>query len=42
MVKVKTEIGGVTRTVKICTSCLRSGVVVKKVPVKKTDLKPQG
>ena len=41
LVKVKTEIGGVTRTVKICTSCLRSGVVVKKVPVKKADLKPQ-
>lgn len=40
LIKVKTEINGTTRTVKICTRCLRSGVVVKKVPLKKADRKP--
>ncbi len=44
LIKVKTEINGTTRTVKICTSCLRSGLVVKKVSVKKADRReaPQG
>ena len=37
LIKVKTEINGVTRTVKICANCLRSGYVVKKVPVKKPE-----
>ena len=41
LVKVKTEINGTTRTVKICTNCLRSGYVVKKVPVKAADRKPK-
>ncbi|NLM01646.1 MAG: 50S ribosomal protein L28 [Treponema sp.] len=31
IIKVKTEIGGTTATVKICTRCLRSGYIVKKV-----------
>jgi large subunit ribosomal protein L28 len=31
LVKVKTEIGGTTLTLKMCTRCLRSGYVAKKV-----------
>ncbi len=31
IVEVKTEIGGTTCTVKMCTRCLRSGYVTKKV-----------
>ncbi|GMO51449.1 MAG: 50S ribosomal protein L28 [Treponemataceae bacterium] len=31
LVKVKTEIGGSTLTIKMCTRCLRSGYVTKKV-----------
>lgn len=31
IVEVKTEIGGTTMTVKMCTRCLRSGYVTKKV-----------
>ena len=31
LVKVKTEIGGTTLTLKMCTRCLRSGYVTKKV-----------
>lgn len=31
IVAVKTEIGGTTLTIKMCTRCLRSGFVVKKV-----------
>ena len=31
LVKVKTEIGGTTMTIKMCTRCLRSGYVTKKV-----------
>ncbi len=37
IIKVKTEIDGTTRTIKLCTSCLRSGFVTKKVSVKKTE-----
>lgn len=31
IVSVKTEIGGSTFTVKMCTRCLRSGFVTKKI-----------
>ena len=31
LVEVKTEIEGTTTTVKLCTRCLRSGYIVKKV-----------
>ena len=31
LVEIKTEIGGTTMTLKICTRCLRSGYVTKKV-----------
>ena len=31
IVEVKTEIGGTTMTVKMCTRCLRSGFLTKKV-----------
>lgn len=31
IVEVKTEIGGTTMTIKMCTRCLRSGFVTKKV-----------
>ncbi|MGP1588151.1 MAG: 50S ribosomal protein L28 [Treponemataceae bacterium] len=31
IVEVKTEIGGQTMTVKMCTRCLRSGFITKKV-----------
>ncbi|MBU3850203.1 MAG: 50S ribosomal protein L28 [Candidatus Treponema excrementipullorum] len=31
IVEVKTEIGGTTMTIKMCTRCLRSGYVTKKV-----------
>ncbi|MBP3416515.1 MAG: 50S ribosomal protein L28 [Spirochaetaceae bacterium] len=31
LVKVKTVIGGTTMTIKMCTRCLRSGYVTKKV-----------
>jgi len=30
-VNVKTEIGGTTLTIKMCTRCLRSGYITKKV-----------
>lgn len=33
LVKVKTEIGGTTRTYNICTHCLRAGYITKKVNV---------
>ncbi|MCR5290226.1 MAG: 50S ribosomal protein L28 [Treponema sp.] len=35
LLKVKTEIGGTTRTYNVCTRCLRSGFIVKKVTVPK-------
>jgi large subunit ribosomal protein L28 len=31
LVKVKTEIGGTTKTLKVCTRCLKSDKIVKKV-----------
>jgi large subunit ribosomal protein L28 len=31
IIKVKTEISGTTLTIKMCTRCLRSGYVTKKV-----------
>ncbi|CEM62502.1 50S ribosomal protein L28 [Treponema phagedenis] len=31
LVEVKTEVGGRTLTVKMCTRCLKSGYVTKKV-----------
>ncbi|MBQ7612660.1 MAG: 50S ribosomal protein L28 [Spirochaetaceae bacterium] len=31
LLKMKTELGGTVMTVKICTRCLRSGYLVKKV-----------
>lgn len=31
IVKVKTVLEGTTKTIKVCTRCLRSGKVVKKV-----------
>ncbi|MBP3365648.1 MAG: 50S ribosomal protein L28 [Treponema sp.] len=33
LLKIKTEIAGTTRTLKICTQCLRSGFVTKKINV---------
>ena len=33
LLKIKTEIGGTTMTLRICTQCLRSGFVTKKVKV---------
>ena len=38
LLKVKTEIGGTTRTLNVCTRCLRSGFVQKKVRVPKETL----
>ncbi len=31
IVEVKTEMGGTTMTIKMCTRCLRSGFIPKKV-----------
>ncbi|WP_149555000.1 50S ribosomal protein L28 [Treponema pectinovorum] len=33
LLKVKTEIGGTTRTLNVCTRCMRSGFVTKKINV---------
>lgn len=33
LLKVKTEIAGTTRTLNVCTRCLRSGFVIKKINV---------
>ncbi|GMO56613.1 MAG: 50S ribosomal protein L28 [Termitinemataceae bacterium] len=33
--KIKTEIGGTTATIKICTRCLKSDYVTRKVSVPK-------
>ncbi len=33
LLKIKTEVGGTTMTLRICTQCLRSGFVTKKVKV---------
>lgn len=35
LLKVKTELGGQTATLKVCTRCLRSGFITKKVRVPK-------
>ena len=35
LLKIKTELGGRTVTLKICTRCLRSGFITKKVKVPK-------
>jgi len=35
LVKVKTMVEGTTVTLKVCTRCLRSGYIVKKVHVPK-------
>lgn len=31
LVKVKTIVGGTTKTMKVCTRCLRTGNIVKKI-----------
>jgi large subunit ribosomal protein L28 len=31
IVEVKTELGGTTMTLKVCTRCLKSGYITKKV-----------
>lgn len=31
LLKVKTEVGGTTATLKVCSRCLKSGFIVKKV-----------
>ncbi|MCI1208490.1 MAG: 50S ribosomal protein L28 [Treponema sp.] len=36
LVKIKTEIDGTTRTYNVCTRCLRSGFVDKKVHIPNT------
>lgn len=33
LLKVKTEVGGTTATLTVCTRCLRSGFVTKKINV---------
>ena len=33
LLKIKTELFGTTRTLNICTQCLRSGFVTKKINV---------
>lgn len=33
LLKIKTELFGTTRTINICTQCLRSGFVTKKINV---------
>lgn len=33
LLKIKTEVGGTTRTIRICTQCLRAGFVTKKISV---------
>lgn len=35
LLKVKTEVGGTTATLNVCTRCLRSGFITKKVKVPK-------
>ena len=31
IIEVKTELGGTTMTLKVCTRCLKSGYIAKKV-----------
>jgi large subunit ribosomal protein L28 len=38
LLKVKTTIEGTTRTINVCTRCLRSGFIEKKVHVPKTEV----
>ena len=38
LLKVKTTIDGTTRTINVCTRCLRSGFIEKKVHVPKTEV----
>ena len=33
LLKIKTEVFGTTRTINVCTKCLRSGFVTKKINV---------
>ncbi len=33
LLKVKTEVGGTTATINVCTSCYKSGFVTKKINV---------
>ena len=33
LLKIKTEVSGTTMTLRICTQCLRSGFVTKKINV---------
>ncbi len=33
LLKIKTEVMGTTRTINVCTKCLRSGFVTKKINV---------
>lgn len=33
LLKIKTEIAGETRTINVCTKCLRAGFVTKKINV---------
>jgi large subunit ribosomal protein L28 len=35
--RVRTNMGGVQRRLKVCTRCLRSGKVTKPTPIKKTS-----
>ena len=35
LLKIKTELGGTTATIKVCTRCLHSGFITKKVRVPK-------
>ena len=37
LLKIKTELFGTTRTINICTQCLRSGFVTKKINVTPTN-----
>lgn len=39
LLKVKTELDGTTHTLNVCTRCLRSGFITKKVSVPKEDQK---
>lgn len=38
LLKIKTQIGGTTGTLRICTQCLRSGFIAKKVKVPASEV----
>jgi large subunit ribosomal protein L28 len=38
LLKIKTTVGGTTRTINVCTRCLRSGFIDKKVNVPKAEV----